>query len=315
MSSGPVAPDPSSSTPEVLDLVIVHRRQVDLLTETVKQFLDQDVAIRIAVVDNASAAADLRRLRAELPKEVTLLPQTENLGFGPGANVGLRWFLDGARSLRDDAGSQQPAAEWLAVCPHDARPWPDCVAKALPELARHPRAGLASADVGDHLTPTVDRYFGAVPERARVINGWEPAGYPHGTLMFARRRCLEEVGLFDERYFAYVEEADLALRARAVGWQVGVLRGAEVRNASIGSDLGVIDYLQQRNTLLLAREHYGRYALLLRTVMALWHLAGGLASDTHRRRDPYWTARARVLALRDYYRGRLGPPPDDLVND
>lgn len=292
----------------MLDLVIVHRRQVDLLVETVKLFLDQDVAVRIAVVDNASGPADLARLRAELPDGATLLPQSENLGFGPGANVGLRWFLGtGSRQ-----GDEQPVAEWLAVCPHDARPWPDCLSVALRELARHPRAGLAAADVGDHLTPAVDRYFGAVPEPARVLNGWEPAGYPHGTLLFARRRCLEQIGLFDERYFAYVEEADLALRAREAAWQIGIIRGAEVRNASIGSSLGVVDYLQQRNTLLLAREHYGRYALFLRTLMAFWHLGAGLVSDRRRRRDPYWTARSRILALRDYYLRRFGPPPLDL---
>jgi GT2 family glycosyltransferase len=299
------------SVPAAVDLVIVHRRQVDLLTDTVKQFLDQDVEVRIAVVDNASSTDEVARLTAELPAEVTLLPQAENLGFGPGANVGLRWFLQGGdpSALRDNSAP----AEWLAVCPHDARPWPDCLATALAELARHPWAGLASADVGDNLTPAVDRYFGAVPERARVLRGWEPAGYPHGTLMFARRSCLEEIGLFDERYFAYVEEADLALRASAAAWQVGVIRGAEVRNASIGSELAVVDYLQQRNTLLLAREHYGRYALFLRTVMALWHLGTGLVSDTHRRRDPYWTARARLLALRDYALHRFGPPPTTLT--
>lgn len=293
-------PRADAPSPAALDLVIVHRRQVDLLVETVKQFLDQDVAVRIAVVDNASSAREVARLRAELPAEVELLPQQENLGFGPGANVGWRRFLE------------RPGPEWLAVSPHDARPWPGCVANALAELARQPRAGLASADVGDNLTPSVDRYFGAVPEKARVVEGWEPAGYPHGTLLFARRQCLEEIGLFDERYFAYVEEADLALRAGAAGWQSGVVRGAEVRNASIGSSLGVVDYLQQRNTLLLAREHYGRYALFLRTVMAFWHLGAGLVSERQRRRDPYWTARARFLALRDYAHGRFGPPPANL---
>ena len=35
-------------------------------------------------------------------------------------------------------------------------------------------------------------------------------------LLLARRACLAEVGLFDERYFAYCEEADLALRALIV---------------------------------------------------------------------------------------------------
>ena len=48
-----------------------------------------------------------------------------------------------------------------------------------------------------------------------MTEGWEPVDYPHGTLLLARRACLEDVGLFDERYFSYCEEADLGLRARA----------------------------------------------------------------------------------------------------
>jgi hypothetical protein len=203
------------------------------------------------------------------------------------------------------------SAEWLAVAPHDARPASDCLKVLLAELERRPRAGLASADVGDGVTPVVDRYFGPLAEPARVRNGWEPAGYPHGTLMLARRACLEEVGLFDERYFAYCEESDLALRARAKGWQVGVVRGAEVRNATVGSHVAVVDYLQLRNTLLLLRDHFGRYAATVRTVVALGDLVVG--SIVPAKRGPYWDVRARLLALRDFFLRRFGPPPDSVM--
>src|SRR3546814_19364238 len=77
-----------------------------------------------------------------------------------------------------------------------------------------PRAGLVCADFGDGATPVVDPYFGGILAPATVEAGWEPAGHPHGTLMFAHRTLLREVGLFDERYFAYCAEADLALRAK-----------------------------------------------------------------------------------------------------
>ncbi|HEY8547714.1 MAG TPA: glycosyltransferase [Acidimicrobiales bacterium] len=289
--------------PAALDLVIVHRSQPDHVLTTVEQFLGQGVPVRVVVVDNGSSADDLTRVRKGLPDEVELLEQGANLGFGPAANVGFRWFLD------------QPAATsapWLGVAPHDARPAPDCVEVLLAECDRRPRAGLASADVGDGLTPVVDRYFGAIPERARVRHGWEPAGYPHGTLMVARRACLEEVGLFDERYFAYCEEADLALRARDRGWQVGVVRGAEVRNATVGSHVAVVDYLQLRNTLLLARDHFGRYAATVRTVVALIDLVTGLVSPE--RRGPYWDVPARLLALRDFALRRFGAPPASVAS-
>jgi hypothetical protein len=294
-----------------VDLVIVHRGVPDLLVETVDRFLHQDgVTVRIVVVDNASSEVDREKLQLNLPDHVVVLLQDENRGFGPAANVGFRWYLD-----RPEASASSSAAgsgdSWLAVAPHDARPAPDCLKVMLDELVRHPRAGLASADVGDGLTPIVDRYIGAISVPARVVRGWEPAGYPHGTLMLGRRRCFQEVGLFDERYFAYCEESDLALRAWAAGWEVGVVRGAEVRNFTVGSHVAVVDYLQLRNTLLLVQEHYGLWPVAMRTCMALWHLATGMANPE--RRGPYWDVPARVQALVDFGRRRFGPPPPSIV--
>jgi glycosyltransferase involved in cell wall biosynthesis len=291
-----------------VDLVIVHRGVPDLVGETVHRFLDQeDVTVRIVVVDNASSPDHRDKLALTLPDHVVLLPQDRNLGFGPAANVGFRWYLG-----KDDPGSDRTnGAEWLAVAPHDARPDPDCLRVMLAELDRRPQAGLASADVGDGLTPIVDRYIGAIPVPARVHRGWEPAGYPHGTLMLGRRACLEQVGLFDERYFAYCEEADLALRARDAGWEVGVVRGAEVRNPTVGSHVAVVDYLQLRNTLLLVQEHFGLWPVAMRMCMALYHLGVGLVSAKHR--GPYWDAPARVAAIADFLRRRFGPPPAGIV--
>lgn len=278
-----------------LDLVIVHRHAPENVVRTVASFLDQGVPIRVLVVDNGSAPGEVTTARAGLPAGVEVLELGVNAGFGPGANAGFRWLLD-----RDPA-------PWLGVAPHDAQPGPGCLARLLDELGRRPRAGLASADVGDHLTPVVDPYFGAIASPATVSDGWEPAGYPHGTLLLARRACLAQIGLFDERYFAYCEEADLAVRARAAGWEVGVVRGAEVRNGDVGSRAAVIDYLQLRNTLLMVREHSGRYHACIRATLAAWHLASGLVVPS--RRSPYWSPRARARALLDFARGRYGPPP------
>jgi N-acetylglucosaminyl-diphospho-decaprenol L-rhamnosyltransferase len=281
-----------------VDLVIVHRETPGPALRTVADFLDQSLVPRIVVVDNGSAPATVARLRTELPAGVELVEAGANTGFGPGANIGFRWLL-----------AHDPAP-WLAVCPHDAHPLPGCVQRLVAVAAAQPRAGLASADVGDGLTPVLDRYFGAIPAAATVDEGWEPAGYPHGTLMLARRACLAEVGLFDERYFAYCEEAELAIRAKQAGWQVGVVRGAEVRNTDVGSRAAVVDYLQLRNTLLMVREHSGLYHATIRLLIALADLAVGLVDPS--RRGPYWAPRARLLAIAHHLRRRYGPPPEGL---
>jgi len=284
-----------------LDLVIVHRQRPIAAARTAGLFVDQGVPVRVLVVDNGSPPADVAQLRGALPPGVEVLELGANTGFGPGANAGFRWFL-----------AHDPAP-WLGVAPHDAEPQPGCLSRLLDEVGARSRAGLASADVGDGVTPVLDRYFGAIPAVATVTDGWEPAGYPHGTLMVARRQCLEDVGLFDDRYFAYCEEAELALRARQRGWEVGVVRGAEVRNRDVGSQAAVVDYLQLRNTLLMVREHSGRYHATIRLVIALWQLGAGLVVPS--RRGPYWSPRARLRAIADFLRGRYGPPPAAVLGD
>jgi GT2 family glycosyltransferase len=289
----------------VLPVVILHWNRPARCVPTVARFLAQEVegGVRVVVVDNGSEPEALAEVRAGLPAEAELVCLPRNRGFGPGAYAGFRHIL--ATPRPDDAA-------WIGLAPQDAEPAPDCLARMLDTVAQRPRAGLACADFGDGATPIVDKYFGGILAPATVDEGWEPAGHPHGTLMLARRQVLDEVGLFDERYFAYCEEADLALRALAAGWETGLVRGAMVVNPDLGTRIPVIDYLQLRNTLLLVREHSGRYHATIRGLLAVGQLAAGIVSPA--RRGPYFDAGARVRALVDHARGRYGPPPAFLLD-
>ncbi|MDQ3147191.1 MAG: hypothetical protein M3R01_09740, partial [Actinomycetota bacterium] len=197
--------------------------------------------------------------------------------------------------------------------PHDAVPEAGCVDRLVSAAAARPRAGLASAEYGEGhrlARPVVDRYFGGILAPSDRQPGWEDAGHPHGTLLLARRACLEDVGLFDERYFAYCEEADLGERARRAGWEVGIVWGAVVHNPGMTSEVGVAEYLMLRNSLLLVRSHFGRFPAFIRLTMALWATGKGVLRP--RWHTPFWHLTARRLALRDYLLGRWGPPPESL---
>jgi hypothetical protein len=72
----------------------------------------------------------------------------------------------------------------------------------------------------------------------------------------------------------------------------------------------VTDYLMHRNTLLLVREHSGRYHASVRAVIAVMQLARGLLPGTPPRFG--YSARGRVLGMLDFARGRTGRPPASL---
>jgi N-acetylglucosaminyl-diphospho-decaprenol L-rhamnosyltransferase len=273
--------------------VVVHRDRPDDCARTVASLRAQGVE-RVIVVDNGSPQLP------EVPG-AELVELGYNAGFGPGANAGLRRWLAG------DEG------EWVLVCPHDAELADDCVARLMAAAVGRPNAGLASAEYGDHHwsgTPAVDPLFGALLRPSSVDDGWEDAGYPHGTLLLARRACLVDIGLFDERYFAYCEEADLGERARRAGWEVGVVRGAVVRNPGQGSGTGVPQYLMLRNTLQLVRRHFGAVPAATQFAVVLGITVRGVLGGT---KAPFWHGRARWLALRDALLGRTGAPPVSLV--
>lgn len=279
---------------EPVTVVLVHRNRAEQIGRTVEAFRSQSVPTEVTVVDNGSDASTIEVL-ADLVGEAELIITGRNLGFGPGANVGMRRFL------------QSGTGEWVALAPHDAVPEPDTVEKMLAAVADKPRVGLMSADVGDNARPIIQPFLGSIDAEPTATQGFDRSDYPHGTLMMCRRSFLLEVGLFDERYFAYCEEAELGIRAARAGWSCGVIRGAEVRNPGMSSSVERVAYLQLRNTLLMLREHFGVKNSLFRMAVALLQIPVGLVHAPAR--GLHWSVRGRLLAVWDHLRGRYGPPP------
>lgn len=288
----------SEVTHDAVTVLIVHRDRPDVLAGTVRAYRRQTVRPDVLVIDNGSGPASSGALR-DVGRDTSVVLAHANLGFGPGANLGLR------RWLRRGEGT------WVVVTPHDSIPEPDTLERMLDAVRDRPRVGLLSGDVGDGARPVIEPYLGAIGVEPAVEEGFDPADYPHGTLLMARRECLEEVGLFDERYFAYCEEADLGLRARAAGWEVGVIRRAMVTNPGMSAGVAQVAYLQHRNMLLLQREHFGRRQVGFRIAMAAAQIALGVVHPDAR--GLHWSVRGRLLGIRDHLLGSYGPPPRSLT--
>ena len=292
----------SESPPsESVTLVVVHWNNPEDLAKTLDSLSSSTLRPDVLVVDNASSPskrAELDRLVDGSNLTIEILDAPANLGFGPGANVGLRHWLS------------QRGGNWVGVMPHDVIVDPDTLRMLIDEVRLRPAAGLVCADVGDNSRPIIDDYFGGMVTPKAVSQGWEPADYPHGTLMLASRACLSDIGLFDERFYAYVEEADLGLRASRRGWQIGIVHGATVENLYMSPDSGARDYLKQRNTIVFVRESFGRWHGTMRFVISVLHLLDGFIRP-NRVRESFVT-RARFMALRDALVGRMGPPPRSL---
>jgi GT2 family glycosyltransferase len=129
---------------------------------------------------------------------------------------------------------------------------------------------------------------------------------PHGTLMLVRRECLGQIGLFDERYFAYGDEHELGARAVRRGWKIGLVWGALVANPETSTPSVWRSYLFARNSLLLVGTYYGRGAGLLRAIVILLNTFRLLVSQSNE--QGVLSAKARFRGVCDYFRGRYGKP-------
>ena len=192
----------------------------------------------IIVVDNGSTDDSVRRIRNAYPS-VTLLKIEGNVGFAGGNNVGIRYALE-------------QGADYVWLLNNDTRVDPNALTAMVSVAERDPKAGAVGAVL----------YYMDEPERVQAWGGgrvslwWgisrhftapvpvERIHYITGASLLIRREALEEVGLLDEGFFMYWEDADFGFRLRKAGWKIAVASSARVwhkESASLGKRNPVMD--------------------------------------------------------------------------
>jgi GT2 family glycosyltransferase len=103
--------------------------------------------------------------------------------------------------------------------------------------------------------------------------------WPDGCAALYRRAMLDEVGGFDEEFFAYADDAELGLRGRIAGWTCLYAPGAVVRHhrgATLGLDSARRITLIERNRVLLAVKLFPWNLLWLNGAYFLARIGAGL---------------------------------------
>jgi GT2 family glycosyltransferase len=196
----------------------------------------------VILVDNASADGTGDAVRAAHPA-VILLPQPRNLHFARAANLGLE------AALALDAG-------YVWILNPDARPGVEALGEMLRVAQGDPAIGVVGARLVHPARPghpprivvgaRCDFATGAViepPPPADPALDWLAVDYVWGCALLARAAVLRQLGGFDGSYIAYYEDADLCLRARALGWRTVTALRAVV--AHTGSAVGDRRFAQQ----------------------------------------------------------------------
>ncbi len=203
----------------VVTAIVVNFNGHPFVLEAVESLLVQDLGpLEIVVVDNASTDGSDVELERRFGDRVRLLRSPRNEGFGAGNNRAIR----------------ATRAPYVVLLNSDAVAEPG-FARALVEAARlDDRIGMVAAKVLDYdrreIIDTVghlifpdgqNRGRGRLERDRGQFDSCRQALFPSGAACLYRRAMLEDVGLYDESFFLYADDAELGLRGRLAGWQCG----------------------------------------------------------------------------------------------
>jgi len=245
-------------------IIIVNYRTPDLALDCVRSVLQQTTRfsrLHVGLVDNSSGDGSVDKLERAIDREgwgdrVSLLPMSRNGGFAFGCNAGIRAALDHPEHvkyvmlLNPDTKMHQGSLE--ALCNFmEARPnvgIAGCLienAEGELECSAHnafsPLGELESGARLALLSRILHRHV-VTPDRREAAHECE---WVSGASMIIRRAVFSEIGLMDEGYFLYFEEADFCARTRKAGWQIWFVPESRIAHFE-GASTGIRDVVRRR---------------------------------------------------------------------
>lgn len=223
--------------------------------------------IHIIVVDNGSRDDESAAIQQHSPHVIIHASQA-NLGYTGGNNIGIRIAME-------------QGADYILCLNNDTLVEPNFLSRLVSEMEAAPLVGLATPAIYEAHHPEALAGIGCElllgqticgrPILKTPIDDLSPFEVPYveGCAMLMRRIVADQIGGFDDRLFAYFEDADLCLRASERGWRCLAVPSAriwhKVNSKQTGSGSPTAWFYSSRNSVYISR----RYSTL-RERRALW---------------------------------------------
>jgi GT2 family glycosyltransferase len=232
-------------------VVIPNWNGVDTLGDCLDSLYEQSLSCHVIVVDNASTDNSLELLK-KYP-QVEVIKQSKNMGYTGGVNPGFQIAIE--RNL-----------DFVATVNNDATVDKYWLKHLVEQISTRKELGAVTSKIlsadGHFLDSTGDFYtvWGLSYPRGRgekdlnkYDNETNVFGASGGASLY-RVNMLKEVGLFDDDFFAYYEDADLSFRIQLAGWKIAFAPEAIVYHqigATSGKIKGFTTYQTLKNQPLL----------------------------------------------------------------
>jgi len=208
-----------------ITVVIVNWNTGDLLRNCLNSVYEtmKDIRYEIIVVDNASTDGSVAMLRKEFPT-VTIIENRENRGFGAANNQAFA-VMKGRYALllnSDTILTKHAIGELFQFMENHLDTSLAC-GQLLNEdgsrqnsIANFPTliTLLANTSLLEYLFPK------RFPSKRYIHKNPVEIESAIGACVLVRKKAMDDIGVFDERYFFFFEETDWAYRMRSAGWKI-----------------------------------------------------------------------------------------------
>lgn len=208
---------------------------------------------KVVVLDNGSSDGSVREIRTRFPA-IEIMELGENFGFAKGNNAGIQDALESG-------------AEYVWILNNDTTVTPRSLVAMVEKMRVDPRLGAVGSVLFFMNQPDkmqiwggacVNFWFGAAKAFERPVSE-KKLDYLSGASLLISRSALLNVGLLDEGFFMYWEDADYCFRLRKSGFLLGVACDSKVLHKGSGSfksGSGVLDAYFTRSS----RRFFQKYA-------------------------------------------------------
>jgi GT2 family glycosyltransferase len=241
-----------------------------------------DHPCKTIVVDNGSSDGSAKYIAHHFP-QIELITLPSNVGFGTACNRAI------TQALKDTV------CEYIFLLNNDAVTHPNTLSELMKVALSHPEVGIFGPKVYYRNDPDRIWYAGARRHWGLLVatdtgrgqidrgqfNTLREVDYVFGAAMLIGRAVFERIGLFDEKFFLYLEDLDFCLRAQATGFSLLFVPQARVwhkGSASTNHNKAIRRYHLARSTTYFLKKHTSSSLLLpalifwilvyLRTVIA-----------------------------------------------
>lgn len=233
-----------------------------------------DTRCDVIIVDNGSEDDSAAYLAQQFPQAIMIALPT-NAGFAAACNMAIRHALE----MGD--------YDYIFLLNNDAVIKPDMLGRLLDVARNYPNGGIFGPKIFYTHSPATLWYAGAfkrpyvlaavVAGRNQLDNGQfdhlHEVDFVFGTAMLIHRNVLQTIGVFDERFFVYLEDMDYCLRAKGQGYPVIFVPDAHIWHcvsASTRNDHALRRYHLVRSSLRFLIKHATpKYLVLL---VVFWSL-------------------------------------------